>query len=173
MKSQSQIQGWGEQGSKTEHRMMALSFMSSGVCWLHRTDVIIRNYHLLHQEGSTERERKRGLILAIMSTRLLFAVIMGWGSFTRSDPPVFVSSKMFCVKGFFHSSLPKRKTTTKQLKASKMSYHKIISTKCIFHKTQCYLISLFGSSYTTYSVLHSFIISPPCLTYYLSPFFLF
>lgn len=117
VKSQSQIQGWGEQGSKTEHRMMALSFMSSGVCWLHRTDVIIRNYHLLHQEGSTERERKRGLILAIMSTRLLFAVIMGWGSFTRSDPPVFVSSKMFCVKGFFHSSLPKKKNNNKTIES--------------------------------------------------------
>lgn len=56
----------------------------------------------------------------------------------------------------------------KQETGSKMfsGYHKIsMSTKCIFHKTQCYLIRLFGSSYTTYSFSPlSSIITPPLLT---------
>lgn len=77
-----------------KHNMMALSSVSSCVCWLYKTDVIIQNYYQrgvnwgekreIKRERDREMERGRGSnvreqcpILAKMSTRLLFDVIMG------------------------------------------------------------------------------------------------
>lgn len=51
--SQRQIQGMRRtRECEGEHKMMALSFMFSCLCWRYRTDIIIRNYHLLPQEAT-------------------------------------------------------------------------------------------------------------------------